>query len=72
MSKKNNRHKWRLFAVYFTNCLIYYDNCITAFHNGVLANNGDFTPRYPMWCFGLLIPNLQNLIPAVQDIISIQ
>ena len=26
-----------------------YDNCITAFHNGVLANNDDITPRYPMW-----------------------
>lgn len=31
--------------------LIYYDNCITAFHNGVLANNGDITPRYPMWIY---------------------
>lgn len=31
--------------------LTFYDNCITAFHNGVLANNGDITPRYPMWIY---------------------
>ena len=34
-----------------TSNLTFYDNRITAFYNGVLANNGDITPRYPMWIY---------------------